>query len=39
VDFSGAYLVRLQIMYENYLFEFRTQNLWCSLVYWLWWVT
>lgn len=39
IDFSGAYLVRRQIMDENYLHEFRYQNrasaVWC----WLWWVT
>ena len=39
VDFCGAYLVRRQILDQNYLHEFRRQNRTTELVYWIWWVT
>ena len=39
VDFCGAYLVRRQILDQNYLHEFRTQSRLSEAVYWIWWVT
>jgi uncharacterized protein YjbI with pentapeptide repeats len=36
VDFSGAYLVRRQIMDENYLEEFRSRSRGNAIAYWLW---
>jgi hypothetical protein len=39
VDFSGAYLVRRQIMDENYLFEFRSQSAYHRAIYRIWWAT
>ena len=39
VDFCGAYLVRRQILDQNYLHEFRTQSRLTEVVYWIWWVT
>ncbi len=39
VDFAGAYLVRRQIMDENYLEEFRTRNRGNAILYWMWWVS
>jgi uncharacterized protein YjbI with pentapeptide repeats len=39
VDFCGAYMVRRFIMDENYLSEFRRQNRFTEVLYWLWWVT
>ena len=39
VDFSGAYLVRRQIVDENYLFEFRTASKSNQIIYNLWKLT
>ncbi len=39
VDFNGAYLVRRHLMDENYLHEFRRQNRFSALLYWIWWAT
>lgn len=39
VDFGGAYLVRRQMMDENYLHEFRSQSSASNLLYWVWWAT
>ena len=39
VDFCGAYLVRRQILDQNYLHEFRRQSRTTEAVYWIWWVT
>ncbi len=39
IDFSGAYLLRRQILDENYLLEFRSQSRAAMVVYWIWWAT
>ena len=39
VDFCGAYLVRRQILDQNYLYEFRKQSSTTELIYWIWWAT
>ena len=39
VDFCGAYLVRRQILDQNYLHEFRRQSRTAELIYWVWWAT
>lgn len=39
VDFSGAYLLRREIMDENYLFEFRSQSRGHAVLYWAWRLT
>ncbi len=39
VDFAGAYLLRREIMDQNYLFEFRHRSRINELVYWIWWIT
>ena len=39
VDFCGAYLVRRQILDQNYLHEFRRQSRVTEAVYWIWWTT
>jgi len=39
VDFSGAYLLRRQIMDENYLHEFKSAGTANRITYWVWWVT
>lgn len=39
VDFCGAYLVRRQIVDQNYLHEFRRQSRMTEVVYWIWWAT
>ena len=39
VDFRGAYLVRRQIVDQNYLDEFRRQSRMTEVFYWIWWVT
>jgi uncharacterized protein YjbI with pentapeptide repeats len=36
IDFSGAYLVRREIMDQNYLFEFRTRDQLHSILYKVW---
>ena len=36
VDFCGAYLVRRQILDQNYLHEFRRQSRVTEAVYWIW---
>ena len=39
VDFRGAYLVRRQIVDQNYLDEFRRQSRMTEAFYWIWWAT
>lgn len=39
VDFSGAYLLRSQIMDENYLHEFKAAGPANRVTYWVWWAT
>lgn len=39
VDFCGAYLVRRQILDQNYLHEFRQQGRLARVSYWIWWAT
>lgn len=39
VDFSGAYLLRREIMDSNYLHEFRHESRLNAAVYWVWWAT
>ncbi len=39
VDFTGAYLLRRQILDQNYIHEFRNQGPLHRLIYWVWWVT
>jgi len=38
-DFCGAYLLRRQIMDENYLHEFRSRSALNNLLYWAWRIT
>ena len=39
VDFCGAYLIRRQIIDQNYLHEFRKQGRLTEVCYWIWWAT
>lgn len=39
VDFTGAYLLRRQILDQNYIHEFRNQGPIHRLIYWVWWAT
>lgn len=39
VDFTGAYLLRREILDQNYLYEFRTGGRGRALLYRLWWLT
>jgi len=39
VDFTGAYLLRRQILDQNYIHEFRNRGLGHTIVYWVWWLT
>ncbi len=39
VDFTGAYLLRRQILDQNYIHEFRNQSPAHRLIYWVWWAT
>lgn len=39
VDFTGAYLLRRQILDQNYIHEFRNRGLGHTIVYWAWWIT
>ena len=39
VDFCGAYLVRRQILDQNYLHEFRSQGRMAEVLYRIWWAT
>ena len=39
VDFTGAYLLRRQILDQNYIHEFRNQGPAHRVVYWVWWAT
>ena len=39
VDFTGAYLLRREILDQNYIHEFRNRGLGHQIVYWVWWLT
>ncbi|MGH1344471.1 MAG: pentapeptide repeat-containing protein [Nannocystales bacterium] len=39
VDFTGAYLLRRQILDQNYIHEFRNRSRAHAIIYWIWWFT
>ncbi len=39
VDFTGAYLLRRQIIDQNYIHEFRNLSRAHRVIYWIWWFT
>jgi uncharacterized protein YjbI with pentapeptide repeats len=39
VDFTGAYLLRRQILDQNYIHEFRNRSRAHHAIYWVWWLT
>ena len=39
VDFTGAYLLRRQILDQNYIHEFRNRGWGHHVIYWVWWLT
>lgn len=39
VDFTGAYLLRRQILDQNYIHEFRNLSRVHQVIYWVWWFT
>lgn len=39
VDFTGAYLLRRQILDQNYIHEFRNRSRVHAFIYWVWWFT
>lgn len=39
VDFTGAYLLRRQILDQNYIHEFRNRGAGHRIIFWVWWLT
>ncbi len=39
IDFTGAYLLRREILDQNYLHEFRSGGRGRAFVWWVWWLT